>query len=90
MSVVRKIYKQNKKTLVMDEVWIFNPDVTKEYSDFDCMEWILREFMGIEKSKLPPNSDWQLIPTCIQDMTEEQYRENIETTTEKKIEGKDD
>ncbi len=82
MSVVRKIYKQNKKTLVMEEVWIFNPDVTKEYSGVDCMEWILREFMGIEASKLPLNSDWQLIPTCIQDMAEEQYGENEE--------GKDD
>tara|TARA_B100000029_G_scaffold201971_3_gene200217 strand:+ start:166 stop:435 length:270 start_codon:yes stop_codon:yes gene_type:complete len=79
-QVVRKIYKQNKTTMVMEEVWIFQPDVTKQYSDFDCMEWILREFMGLEASKLPPDSDWHLIPQCITDMAEEQFTRGKDAT----------
>ena len=66
MSVVRKIFKQNKKTLVMDEVWIFQPDESKNYSDFDCMEWLLREFMiAGTVGDFPVGSDWDMIPQGI-------------------------
>jgi hypothetical protein len=77
MSVVRKIFKQNKETLIMDEVWIFQPDESKNYSDFDCMEWLLREFMisgtDISVGGFPDGSDWHMIPQCIKDMSEERY-----------------
>ena len=30
-AVVRKIWKQNKTTMLMEELWIFQPDLSKDW-----------------------------------------------------------
>ena len=30
MNIVRKVWKQNKQTMMMEENWIFQPDKTKQ------------------------------------------------------------
>ena len=70
--VVRKIWRQNKETMMMEEAWIFQPDLSKDYSDFDHMQWILRELMCMA-DELADGDSWKLIPKCIYEISEEKY-----------------
>ena len=71
-AIVRKIWKQNKTTMEMEELWIFQPDLSKDYSDFDHMQWILREMMCMADG-LADGDSWKLIPKCIYEISEEKY-----------------
>jgi len=73
MNIVRKRWKQNKQTMMMEENWIFQPDKTKDYSDFDHMEWLLRELMGLSES-LAEGDSWKMIADCIHHISEEKYK----------------
>ena len=74
MNIVRKRWKQNKKTMLMEENWIFQPDKTKDYSDFDHMEWLLRELMGCAEG-LSKGDSWSMIPECIHQISEEKFKQ---------------
>lgn len=84
MNIVRKRWKQNKKTMLMEEGWIFQPDKTKDYSDFDHMEWLLRELMGLSES-LAEGDSWKMIADCIHHISEEKYKNPEEGNNEESI-----